>query len=137
MRNFGTLGGRVSRGLRTQAVLRNYPSPLYLQTNTGYPYGTYGDPGTNPNKTSMFYAEQYNERETNKYDAWSSGLTGLFDVGGKVVEGQYALKGAAIGADAAQYTSGGTSGGSGSTGLIIGLTAVALVIGVGTFMVLR
>ena len=137
MRNFGTLGGRVSRGLRTQAVLRNYPSPLYLQADTGYPYGTYGDPGTNPTQTSMFYAEQYNEREANKYDAWSSGLTGLFDVGGKVVEGQYALKGAAIGADAAQYTSGGTSGGSGSTGLIVALGIGALVIGGIAFVALR
>jgi len=132
MRNFGTLHGRVSRGLSTQAALRYYPSPLYKQKDTGYVFGTYGNPVPNAhvNQTSQFYAEQYHERETNKYDAWSSAFAAVGDIGTKVAESVAAVKTGQIMGDAstASYTPSTGSTGS-STGLIIALGIGALVIG--------
>ena len=127
MRSFGSLDGRVSRGIGTQAGLHYYRSPLYLQRDTGYVYGAYGNPVQNPNQTSMFYAEQYHERDTNKYDVWSSAIAAAGQIGTQITAGQYALKGAQI-AGSTTATSLPPSSGSSSSGILIfGLVgAVAL-----------
>ena len=137
MRNFGTLSGRVSRGRSTQSALRYFPSPLYLQKDTGYVFGTYGNPvpKDHVNQSSLYYAEQYHERDTNKYDVWSSAIEAVGGIGSKITEGAYSLKGAQIGAQAASYTPPPTSGSS--TGLILALGLGALVIGGIAFVALR
>jgi hypothetical protein len=137
MRNFGTLNGRVSRGISAQTALRFYPSPLYDQKDTGYVFGTYGNPvpNKNVNQSSLYYAEQYHERDTNKYDVWSSAIDAVGGIGAKITEGAYSLKGAQIGAQAAAYTPPPESGSS--TGLIVALGVGALVIGGIVFAVTR
>ena len=132
MRNFGTLHGRVSRGLSTQSALRYYPSPLYKQKDTGYVFGTYGNPVPNPNvnQSSLFYAEQYHERDSNKYDAWSSAFAAVGDIGTSVAESVAAVKTGQIMGDASATSYSPSTGSSGSsTGLIIALGIGALVIG--------
>ena len=131
MRNFGTLSGRVSRGLSTQSALRYYPSPLYDQRDTGYVFGTYGNPVPNEhvNQSSMFYAEQYHERETNKYDAWSSVASAVGDIGGKVAESVAAVKTGQIASSTPTSYSTSTGSTGSSTGLLIALGIGALVIG--------
>ena len=132
MRNFGTLSGRVSRGRSTQSALRYYPSPLYKQKDTGYVFGTYGNPVPNPNvnQSSMFYAEQYHQRDTNKYDAWSSAFSAVGDIGTSVAQSVAAVKTGQIMGDASATSYSPSTGSSGSsTGLIIALGIGALVIG--------
>lgn len=57
MRTFGTLNGSSAarRSILTQAGLRYFPSPVYVQQDTGYPYSTYGslDYGVDPSKYSL------------------------------------------------------------------------------------
>lgn len=141
MRNFGTLHGRVSRGLSTQAALRYYPSPLYNQQDTGYVFGTYGNPVPNPhvNQSSMFYAEQYHQRDTNKYDAWSSAFEAVGDIGTSVAQSVAAVKtGQIMGGDVSTTSYGpSTSSGGSSTGLLIALGLGALAIGAVAFLALK
>ena len=132
MRNFGSLGGRVSRGLRTQAVLRNYPSPVYLQRDTGFPYGTYGSSTSNVNYTSNF------QPETNKWDMLTALSAGVTQIGDTAVKGAYAQRGVDIYDPYTTATSGTstTSGGS-SSGLLIGLAVAAVAVGGLAFFALR
>jgi len=136
MRNFGSLGGRVSRGLRTQSVLRNYPSPVYLQRDTGFPYGTYGAASAptgagNQNVTSVY------QPETNKWDMLTALSAGVTQIGDTAVKGAYAKRGVDI-YDPYTATSGTstTSGGS-SSGLLIGLAVAAVAVGGLAFFALR
>ena len=129
MRSFGSLDGRVSRGIGTQAGLHYFRSPLYAQRDTGYVYGTYGNPVSDPNATSMFYAEQYHARDTNKYDVWSSAIEAAGQIGSQITAGQYALKGAQI-AGSTTATSLPASSGSSSSGLLIfGIVGAAALAG--------
>ena len=135
MRHFGMLHGRASRGIGTQAALRYYRSPVYMQDNTGYVYTTYGNPNASPMQTSV-YAAEYHERDTNKYDVWQSAVNAAGQIGTQITQGQYALKGAAIGAQTPSALPP-PSTGSSSAGLIIGGLVVAAGLGFIAYMALK
>lgn len=132
MRNFGTLHGRVSRGISAQAALRNYPSPLYMQHNTGYPYGTYGSPaGSQPMGNYYSYYEQ--GPASTKEDVKISGIQQGGQVASTFIQSLFGYKTAQLQAQP-DYTTGAStsyttsSSGSGS-GAALGIIALVVLAG--------
>jgi hypothetical protein len=150
MRNFGALGYTgIRRSILAEAALHNYESPIYLQHDVGYPYSTYGAPGTtvadwfqSPQAAAMNKASgpgtafvASGSPAANKYDARASGFTAAGNVLSSLVTGIFGARAAQAGAGGQTVVYQEPAGPN--WGLILGGVAVTGVLVTGLVLALR
>ena len=154
--SFGAFNGNSARrSVLTQAGLRYYQSPLYLQSDTGNPYSTYGgtDYGYNvsltgsgsspsagysltgsPGGSYRYMPSMPGSSGTNKYDSRVSGIQAGGQVLSSLVSGIFGVRAAKIGASGGQQVVYEEASGP-NWGLILGGVAILGVLGIGIYAV--